>query len=430
MMPGAFGRYRPVERIGTGATGTVYRAQDPIIGRDVAIKTIRASHLGPEERAAYLERFRIEARAGGRCIHPAIVTIFDAGEAAGDPFLVMEYITGRSLRQVLADGVARAALEPVALMTDLLSGLGYAHAHGILHRDIKPANILITPEGRAKIADFGLARLDGAGQAADGMTQGTPSFMAPEQANGAALDARTDLFSAAAIFYTVLAGRPPFAGRTATESLLRLAGPAEADLSPLAHGTAARFAPVLARGLAKAPERRFADAREFAASLLGAIQAQAQDDEPTINMRPPRPPAVDRDTLTAAAVRLARFLGPVALAHAENAAKIAASEDDFFVRLAQNIPSARDAVAFLRDPVQAEILPDEHLKMPAAAVEAARAVLATKIGPIARLLVAQALREEATLIGFVDKLAEAAPNPADMPGLRARIFAALVANGA
>jgi len=273
-LPAAFGRYLPVAKLGAGAIGTVFRAHDPLIGRFVAVKTIRLNSLDADQKAEYRERFHTEAQAGGRCAHPGIIAIFDAGEAQGQPYLVMEYVEGSSLHSILADPAARAALNPAELMSELLEALGYAHARGIIHRDIKPANIMLTPDQRVKVADFGIARLDGASRTQIGTLLGTPGYMAPEQARGAAVDHRTDLFSAAAILFALLTGAAPFAGPTLPGTLLRLTDDSEADLSALA-GPLEIYLPVLRQGLAKNPAQRFPDAAAFAAALRAAGQAPA-----------------------------------------------------------------------------------------------------------------------------------------------------------
>ena len=159
-LPTAIGRYRPVAVLGTGGMGTVYRAHDPVIDRQVALKVIRTDALGAELRSEYLDRFRLEAQAAGRCSHPAIVAVFDFFEAEGNPAIVMEFVAGRTLAAMLRGGAAaRAAVPITAILGQVLDGLAYTHRLGVTHRDIKPANIIVTDAGQAKIADFGIARL-------------------------------------------------------------------------------------------------------------------------------------------------------------------------------------------------------------------------------------------------------------------------------
>lgn len=436
--PAAFGRYRLVGPIGAGAIGTVYRALDPLIGRPVAIKIIRTELLAEAETADYLERFRTEAQAGGRCLHPAIVAIHDAGEQQGAPYLVMEYVEGRSLQAILADPAARAGLDPIAIMDDILAGLGYAHARDVTHRDIKPANIMITPEGRAKIADFGIARIDRGGVTQIGDLIGTPSYMAPEQVTGAGIDHRADLFSAAAVMHAMLLGRPPFAGKTVADTLVRLTSPAPVDLSALNNDAFAAFAPILARGLAKSPDARFASAAEFAA----ALRTVASPEERTVIMATPRARRTIDDHLIAVAIaRLAPILGPIARIRVTAAAQQAAGEAEFLRLLADHITDPKAAYRFLQSfGAAAGDAPPTTVRtgigigtaasaaargVSPAALAAAQAVLAPYTGPIARVLIAQALRDAPTLDGMVEQLVRAIPKPGDIETMRRKLRAAL-----
>src|SRR5579885_3224934 len=157
------GRYEILAEIGRGAMGVVYRARDPKIDRLVAIKTISLLGQDHEQEVEYRSRFVVEAQAAGRLSHPGIVTVYDVGEEAGtgEPYIVMEYVPGESLKKMLSDGTHRIPIGPALLMAQELAGaLHYAHSQGVVHRDIKPANILITPERHAKIADFGIAKMD------------------------------------------------------------------------------------------------------------------------------------------------------------------------------------------------------------------------------------------------------------------------------
>jgi serine/threonine-protein kinase len=437
-LPAAIGRYIPVELIGAGASGTVYRAQDPLIGRMVAVKLIRLDALDEDQKADYRERFRTEAQAGGRCQHPAIVAIHDAGEAQGQPFLVMEYVNGRSLQAVLADPAARQSLDALAIMDGILDALAYAHAQGIIHRDIKPANVMVTPDHRVKVADFGIARLDGGNMTMAGAILGTPSYMAPEQAAGAAIDRRTDLFSAAAIFYAILTGKPPFAGRTMTDTLMRLMDGTEADLSVLAPPFAC-FAPVLRQGLAKRPDQRFADAPAFAAALHAAGRGLKDDDRTRIVIAAKPMVAISPELLETTAARLAVHLGPIARLQVAKAAQAAGSEEEFFALLSQSLPNPQDASMFLRASGQAGTttrIPTVSLpgspaapSLPADAIETARAVLAGYIGPIAKVLVGKALADSPPLETLIDRLVQAAPSPQDAAALRRKLQAALIGKG-
>jgi serine/threonine-protein kinase len=213
-----FGRYEILTELGRGAMGVVYKARDPKINRVVAVKTISLAGQPPEEEREYRERFLREAEAAGRLSHPGIVTIFDVGEEPETraPYIVMEFVGGQSLEKLLLRDDSRLPLETaLQLALELAEALDCAHGQGVVHRDLKPANILLTEDGRAKIADFGVAKLNLANHTLAGRALGTPAYMSPEQLNGEAVDGRSDLFSLGVVLYTVLTGFRPFQGNSA-----------------------------------------------------------------------------------------------------------------------------------------------------------------------------------------------------------------------
>src|ERR1700733_1989981 len=212
--PLAIGRYQILDIVGSGAMGIVYKAHDPAIGRDVAIKVVRIDADSAQERAASIDRFRLEVQAAGRCSHSAIVGVYDFLDQSGDPAIVMELVDGTSLHRTMRDPARSAASLLPGILVQVLEGLGYAHGQGIIHRDIKPANILVTSSGQVKIADFGVARLAGANATLGGPLRGTPSYRAPDQLSDERSVHRADLFAVGAILYEMLAGKSPFAGRT------------------------------------------------------------------------------------------------------------------------------------------------------------------------------------------------------------------------
>jgi eukaryotic-like serine/threonine-protein kinase len=213
-----FGRYEVLAELGRGAMGVVYKARDPKINRVVAVKTISMAGQAPEEEREYRERFFREAEAAGRVSHPGIVTIFDVGEAPEThvPYIVMEFVGGESLEKLLSRDDHKLPIETaLQLALELAEALDCAHSQGVVHRDLKPANILMTEDGHAKIADFGVAKLNLANQTLAGRALGTPAYMSPEQLNGEPVDGRSDLFSLGVILYTVLTGYRPFQGNSA-----------------------------------------------------------------------------------------------------------------------------------------------------------------------------------------------------------------------
>src|ERR1700690_4450642 len=213
-----FGRYEVLAELGRGAMGVVYKARDPKINRIVAVKTISLAGQEPEEEREYRERFHREAEAAGRLSHPGIVTIFDVGEEPETraPYIVMEFVGGQSLDKLLSGEDRRLPLEAALQLTlELAEALDCAHSQGVVHRDLKPAIILLTEDGHAKIADFGVAKLNLANHTLAGRALGTPAYMSPEQLNGEAVDGRSDLFSLGVVLYTMVTGHRPFQGNSA-----------------------------------------------------------------------------------------------------------------------------------------------------------------------------------------------------------------------
>src|SRR6516164_2274214 len=212
------GRYEILGELGRGAMGVVYRATDPVIGRAVAVKTIRLSEEGTGlSRPELLERFQTEARAAGLLTHPNIVVVFDAGEEDGLYYITMELVEGRSLQALLDSGQAFPLPRVLRIMEQTCSALQFAHERNVVHRDIKPANLMLTPDDTVKVTDFGTAKILQFGtvnQTAHVM--GTPSYMSPEQVKGRPVDGRTDIFSLGVVMYEMLAGEKPFPGQSIT----------------------------------------------------------------------------------------------------------------------------------------------------------------------------------------------------------------------
>jgi len=268
----SIGRYQIVQELGRGAMGAVYKALDPQIGRTVAIKVILTANLSPKDLENYKQRFYREARAAGKMSHGSIVTIYDITEdATGQPYLVMEYVEGRTLEHVMLE--ATTAAQPLALARTLEIGrqvadaLDYAHRRGVVHRDVKPANILLTEDGVAKIADFGIAKMEGVQLTQTGHMLGTPAFMSPEQFSGGVIDARTDLFSLGSILYWMFTGEKPFHAETLSMVTYKVvfADPPPATQVNLA--LPADVNTVLGRCIAKKPETRYASCKELADDL-------------------------------------------------------------------------------------------------------------------------------------------------------------------
>jgi len=248
--------------------GTVFSARDPAIDRVVAIKLIQnAMFFTARERERYRNRFRREAKAAGKLVHPGIVTVFDFGYADEEsPFIVMEYVQGPTLQEILQENTLSPE-ETMQIAHELLDALGYAHSLGIVHRDIKPANILVTPGLHTKIMDFGIAHVIGSQLTTTDHAMGSPNYMAPEQLSKGTIDQRTDLFAFGVVLYRVLTGRLPFTGDSfAANAQAILAGkPATPDsINP---AVSPALAGIVLRCLAKDPAGRFASAEEIKQAL-------------------------------------------------------------------------------------------------------------------------------------------------------------------
>ena len=264
------GRYQVVEEIGRGAMGVVYRGFDPVIGRAVALKTIVVGAVA-EDAAEFRQRLFREASAAGALAHPNIVTIHDVVHDADTTAVAMEFVEGETLASMIARRAPLPIDEALVLMEQICSGLDYAAARGIVHRDIKPANILVGLDGRPRIADFGIARLPASTFTMSGAVLGSAGYMSPEQVRGGDLDARSDLFSAATVFYEMLTGRNPFSGTEAANTLYRIVHEAAAPMRTLNPLVPTAIEHVMTRALAKDPSARFATG----AALTQALGAAA-----------------------------------------------------------------------------------------------------------------------------------------------------------
>jgi serine/threonine-protein kinase len=290
------GRYEVLAELGRGSMGAVYRARDPQIGRVVAIKIILTANLSAEDLELYKQRFVREAQAAGQMQHPGIVTIHDIAEdATGQPYLVMEFIEGTPLDKLLQPGGERLSLSQcLDIGIQVAEALDYAHRRGVVHRDVKPANILLTAEGRAKIADFGIAKLAGVQMTQAGHMVGTPAFMSPEQFSGGTVDARTDLFSLGAMLYWMFTGERPFAGDTLTTVSFKVVYTAPIPAKQLNPSLPPEVDTILSRCLAKNPDERYPSCRELCEDLRALKEGRM------VRTQPVPVPAMDQTVTTVA----------------------------------------------------------------------------------------------------------------------------------
>ncbi|HEY7698281.1 MAG TPA: serine/threonine-protein kinase, partial [Vicinamibacteria bacterium] len=274
--PKKLGRFEVERPLGRGSMGAVLLAKDPAIDRVVAIKLVQtAAHLSPGERDKYRERFYREASAAGQLLHPAIATIFDVGHAEdGTPFLVMEYVKGKTLRELLESGKPPLA-ETIQIARDVLEALSFAHAQGIVHRDVKPANIMVGPDSRGKIMDFGIAHVVGSELTSDGDVLGSPYYMAPEQLAKGPITARTDLFSFAVVLYRMLTGVHPLTGDSFAAVAHAVLHEKPAPPDRIDPGIPRAISSLVLRCLEKSPEDRFASASDVLQALTAAESGNA-----------------------------------------------------------------------------------------------------------------------------------------------------------
>ena len=290
------GHYRILEKIGSGAMGEVFRARDERLGRDVALKLIRQSS---SENPDHLRRFELEARAAAALNHPNIVAVYDVGVHEGSPYIVCELLQGQTLRKRLAEGAL-----PVRLAIDyagqIVQGLIAAHDHRIVHRDLKPENLFVTSQGRIKILDFGVAKLQSSPEESgrtveelttvtkSGVVVGTVAYMSPEQLRAKAVDPRSDIFSVGAILYEMLTGRRAFRGESEVDTItaVLLENPPEIELEKAS--VPVSFQQIVRHCLEKEPENRFQSARDLGfaletlASPSGAVRFRAPRPQTTI----------------------------------------------------------------------------------------------------------------------------------------------------
>jgi eukaryotic-like serine/threonine-protein kinase len=283
------GRYRILRKLGTGGMANVYLAEDEVLGRRVAIKILNDKHAGDDQ---FVERFRREAKNAAGLSHPNIVSIYDRGEAEGTYYIAMEYLDGRSMKELI---VARGPA-PVHIAIDyarqILAAIRFAHRHGIVHRDIKPHNVLIDAEGRLKVTDFGIARAGTSQMTEAGSIIGTAQYLSPEQAKGAPVDQTSDLYSVGVVLYELLTGVVPFSGDTPVEIAMKHLSSVPEPPSTKRADVPRDLDLVVMRALAKDPSERYQSAEEMDADLRRinrgmAISPVTEEAATAIIARPP-----------------------------------------------------------------------------------------------------------------------------------------------
>jgi serine/threonine-protein kinase len=305
------GRYRIQRKLGAGGMADVYLAEDQELGRRVAIKILNNRHAND---AQFIERFRREAKNAAALNHPNIVSIYDRGEAEDTYYIAMEFLDGRTLKELIISRGAAPINVAIEYARQILSALRFAHRHGIVHRDIKPHNVLVDGEGRVKVTDFGIARAGTSQMTETGSIVGTAQYLSPEQARGGEVDPRSDLYSLGVVLYELLTGKTPFDGETPVEIAMKHLSTAPKPPSKLRPDIPPDLDMVVMRALAKTPDDRYQSADEMEADLervaRGASVSATTTDTATQVLRRPAPAAA----ATAAAATAATMIAPPATA--------------------------------------------------------------------------------------------------------------------
>lgn len=271
LVPNTIGKYAIQSILGKGAMGVVYKGFDPNIERHVAIKVLHKHLLEGEGGAELEQRFQQEAKAAARCVHPNIVTVFDFGSESSLPYIVMELVEGEELKSLLRRSDFIFIQDAVEIVIQILGALEVAHQQGVVHRDIKPANIILCPDGRVKVSDFGVARLDTSDLTSAGYMIGTPNYMSPEGLRGQVVDARSDLYSVGLLLMELLTRQKPYPGRDLDELMQQI----QAETRQSGANVVA-LVECLRTSLQGNPSLRFVSAKIFREALEEALKAPGQ----------------------------------------------------------------------------------------------------------------------------------------------------------
>jgi serine/threonine protein kinase len=354
-LPKQIGKYDIVKSLGEGAMGVVYEGFDPDIERHVAIKILHPHLINEKNGAEFLERFKREAKSAARCTHPNVVMVLEYGQDGDTPFIVMEFVLGSSLQEIIKRGRAIPLQKSLSVISQLLKALHAAHQLQIVHRDIKAANVMILKDGGVvKLADFGIARIAESPELTmTGAVVGTPKYMAPEQMFGLKVDSRADLFSVAMVFLELLTLLPKNSGIPCSSlpEIINLPPNNRVDYSIL-YPTA--LIPVLSKGLAIKQAERYQSASEFVQAIkkvlphLRSTRAAGPDDETAIVQKSAQASQTSRDDLDSMTRLLVDYVGPIAknimVAHEAETNTV----DELATAISREIPEAKEREAFLK----------------------------------------------------------------------------------
>lgn len=466
-LPKRLGKYPITGILGKGAMGVVYRGHDPVIKRQVAIKTIHRQFIHDDDKAeAVAGRFRKEAQAAGALSHPGIVSVYEYGEDADYAYIAMECVEGKSLGDYFNLGVKFELRDATSIMAQLLEALEYAHVHSVWHRDIKPANIIIMSSGRVKLADFGVARIETFDRTQTNMLLGTPGYIAPEYYLGAEIDHRVDIFSSGVVFYQLLTGQAPFRGtpESIMHSVCYLDPDPPSDVEPLR--CPPQFDTVIARALMKKPEDRYPSAGALRAAILAAHAEPLADavsestiimdavrpststpgpgtphgstprnpgSGPTAATQTPPPTGWEAPVLANVERELAKFVGPIARVLVRRAAREQRDLPGLATALTESLPTATERDAFVaavlgratassstiartsRGTINQGTLAIRHSMQPLSGDDVAHVtgVLASYIGPIAKVITKRAANAQLGRHDFIAQVAQSVESEVD-----------------
>jgi serine/threonine protein kinase len=306
------GRYRVLRRIGSGGMADVYCAEDSHLGRHVAIKVLHRRFAQDQE---FVERFRREAKSAAGLNHPNVVGVFDRGEHEGTYYIAMELLEGRSLKDIVGTDAPLPQERVIDLGAQILHAAGFAHRHGVIHRDFKPHNVIVDDVGHAKVTDFGIARAGASEMTETGSIMGTAQYLSPEQAQGHAVTATSDIYSIGVMLYELLAGRLPFEGDSAVAVALKHLSEPPTPISQWRPDVHPALEAVVMAALAKDPAQRWQSAEDFAAGLEAArmqIEAGSNGGQDTAAFAAIPMPTEDATAATQVADTSPAVVAPVA----------------------------------------------------------------------------------------------------------------------
>lgn len=356
------GKYKILETIGKGAMGEVFKARDEVIDRIVAIKVIHPHFVGEEIWEDLRARFQQEAKAAARCLHPNIVAIFDFGQLDDTSYLVMEFIEGADLKDILDANGRFSLIQAIEIMCEVLNGLAFAHDNGVVHRDIKPANIIKLNNGQIKVADFGIARLDSSELTNIGDMVGTPLYMSPEALRGDTVDARSDLYAVALVLLELITGSKPTTGFVDRESIAEQLS--ASSVNPKFHQN---FIDLFVIALHRKPDSRFQTALDFSeklkqflteTSVISNSTVQNEEDYMTMIQSSPllekQTPVFkeqylpDEDLISKLEDSLASYIGPLSSVLVRRATSSGINTEQIIDELSQHINNETERSEFIR----------------------------------------------------------------------------------